>query len=146
MERGRRRGQFERIKPGELKLPVPRGGMSFADSRKRLLKDVLESARLSHLRADEVHRLRVCCPYCHGDARFCDMCGSAGVVCPTCTGARWLARRRSGQASELVRCGDCGLAMVEGWIYDVDKEFLAVEAWLFEYRRELEAREARAAS
>jgi hypothetical protein len=74
--------------------------------------------------------MQICCPDCMTKRAGCKVCGGTGFVCPTCRGARFLAVHQDQDASLLSPCHDCGLDMSKGWVYDADKEFLAIERWI----------------
>lgn len=91
-------------------------------------------ASLKDLPRIEFFKLQVCCPECMAKKSSCFACGGSGLVCPTCRGARYLAKHREGDGSLMLRCYDCGFDTSQGWEYDPDKEMRAIERWLEDWK------------
>lgn len=77
--------------------------------------------------------MRICCPDCGGAGRGCDWCGESGLCCPDCRGSGWLARRRQGNSSVLVRCMTCHIDMSDGAQYDAENAMRAIQQYAVDW-------------
>ena len=103
-----------------------------ANKSKQRYKDATPSLKV--LTYIEFRKLRICCPYCFALDDECDTCFGAGVVCPICTGARYLARHRPNKGSKLMACLACGYDTSSGWEYDPARELSSIENWVTEWQ------------
>jgi hypothetical protein len=74
--------------------------------------------------------MKICCPQCGGKGEECEWCGGSGLCCPNCNGAGWLAKRRKGNSSLLVRCGVCQLEMSDGAQFDAERAMQAIRRYI----------------